>query len=198
MRYTISAEPLGPRTTAHQVLAGGAPLDWGSFAILLQRDPSLGQAMTRCLAESTFAAFFWECAPVSEATVDRAVTFVLVDSPDLAQVRANPRPFAAKLAGPLPVVTFPNLSGDTVLIAPKAQADLQVYAHLAAFVRGAPAAQVRAFWQLVGAALSQWWATQSRPVWLSTSGLGVYWLHARLDGRPKYYTHEPYRRFERG
>ena len=24
-------------------------------------------------------------------------------------------------------------------------------------------------------------------VWLSTSGLGVYWLHVRLDSRPKYY-----------
>ena len=31
-------------------------------------------------------------------------------------------------------------------------------------------------------------------VWLSTSGLGVYWLHVRLDSRPKYYTYEPYKR----
>ena len=28
---------------------------------------------------------------------------------------------------------------------------------------------------------------------LPPQGLGVYWLHVRLDDRPKYYTHVPYR-----
>jgi len=28
---------------------------------------------------------------------------------------------------------------------------------------------------------------------LSTAGMGVYWLHVRLDTRPKYYQHTPYR-----
>ena len=32
----------------------------------------------------------------------------------------------------------------------------------------------------------------SRPVWLSTSGMGVPWLHMRLDQVPKYYTYEPF------
>jgi hypothetical protein len=32
-----------------------------------------------------------------------------------------------------------------------------------------------------------------RPLWVSTSGLGVSWLHLRFDRRPKYYTHAPYR-----
>jgi hypothetical protein len=32
------------------------------------------------------------------------------------------------------------------------------------------------------------------PVWLSTSGLGIYWLHFRLDTVPKYYTYAPYKR----
>jgi hypothetical protein len=31
------------------------------------------------------------------------------------------------------------------------------------------------------------------PVWLSTSGLGVYWLHVRLDTHPKYYQYQPYK-----
>jgi hypothetical protein len=29
-------------------------------------------------------------------------------------------------------------------------------------------------------------------MWLSTSGLGVAWLHIRLDSTPKYYQHQPY------
>jgi hypothetical protein len=36
----------------------------------------------------------------------------------------------------------------------------------------------------------------ARPLWLSTSGLGVAWLHVRLDSRPKYYSYAPYRRSE--
>ena len=28
---------------------------------------------------------------------------------------------------------------------------------------------------------------RQKKVWMSTSGLGVYWLHVRLDSRPKYY-----------
>lgn len=35
------------------------------------------------------------------------------------------------------------------------------------------------------------------PVWLSISGLGVYWLRIRLDARPKYYQHLPYKNEER-
>lgn len=31
------------------------------------------------------------------------------------------------------------------------------------------------------------------PLWVSTSGLGVSWLHVRLDSRPKYYTYAPYK-----
>jgi len=33
-----------------------------------------------------------------------------------------------------------------------------------------------------------------KPVWLSTAGAGVSWLHVRLDDRPKYYGFGPYRR----
>ncbi|MFO1021395.1 MAG: hypothetical protein U0903_11970 [Planctomycetales bacterium] len=32
-----------------------------------------------------------------------------------------------------------------------------------------------------------------KPVWLSTAGAGVPWLHVHLDDQPKYYSHAPYR-----
>ena len=31
------------------------------------------------------------------------------------------------------------------------------------------------------------------PIWFSTSGSGVAWLHFRLDSRPKYYTYKPFK-----
>jgi hypothetical protein len=31
-----------------------------------------------------------------------------------------------------------------------------------------------------------------RRFWISTSGLGVPWVHVRLDSYPKYYQYRPY------
>ena len=50
----------------------------------------------------------------------------------------------------------------------------------------------QALWQAVGEAMAR--RVGSKPVWLSTAGAGVSWLHMRLDDRPKYYAHSPYRR----
>jgi hypothetical protein len=36
------------------------------------------------------------------------------------------------------------------------------------------------------------WGNRRKPVWLSTAGAGVSWLHVRLDDRPKYYGYRPY------
>ncbi len=78
-----------------------------------------------------------------------------------------------------------------MLVAPAPQGPPRAYAHLAVFARHAPASQQDALWQAVGHAVADRLATE--PLWLSTSGLGVGWLHVRLDERPKYYTYAPYR-----
>ena len=90
------------------------------------------------------------------------------------------------------VATFWNLGRDALLVAPAPIADASVYSSLAAFVRGAPEEQQHALWQRVADAARE--QLGEDPLWISTSGLGVYWLHVRLDSRPKYYTHGAYRR----
>lgn len=68
------------------------------------------------------------------------------------------------------------------------------YAHIGAFVRGAPAPAVAALWAAVGDAVANRLATNGgQPLWLSTAGMGVPWLHVRLDDAPKYYQVEAYR-----
>ena len=52
--------------------------------------------------------------------------------------------------------------------------------------RLAPDGQRVAFWAKVGAVYEAL-VKQGRPVWLSTEGSGVPWLHVRMDSRPKYY-----------
>ena len=61
----------------------------------------------------------------------------------------------------------------------------------AAFLRDGPPEQIDQFWKLVGMRMQQ--AVSNEPVWLSTAGLGVSWLHLRIDSRPKYYRYVPYK-----
>lgn len=89
------------------------------------------------------------------------------------------------------VTSFPNLSGRSQMVVPLPGNQHSAYPHLAAFTRSAPAAQQRNLWQRVGREFVERIGTE--PVWLSTAGAGVAWLHVRLDDRPKYYSYEPYR-----
>ena len=75
-------------------------------------------------------------------------------------------------------------------MAPCPPGDDRDFSHLAKFVRRATPAQQDALWQAVGEAMAT--RVGDRPVWLSTAGHGVAWLHVRLDDRPKYYRHVPY------
>lgn len=59
------------------------------------------------------------------------------------------------------------------------------------YVRQAPRARVHELLGRVGQCLLE--RVGDDPSWLSSSGLGVAWLHLRLDSRPKYYNHKPYR-----
>jgi hypothetical protein len=144
------------------------------------------------LANVPYTAFRWETPGVTEATLTQPFDFVVLDSPGLAR-RPDPAAFADYFPRAADgIATFANLGGDAVLVVPCPEAESSAYGHLAAFVRHAPERQRDAFWRAVGAALAR--RVGAKPVWLSTAGAGVAWLHARLDDRPKYYGHAPYRR----
>jgi len=145
------------------------------------------------LADAPFSAFRWETPPITTASAVRPFEFVLLDSPELA-THPDPDAFAEHFgdpAGSTDVVSFPNLNNDAILVVPCPRGPLSAYGHIAAFVREAPDAQKHALWRLVGELMQR--RLGPRPVWLSTAGAGVPWLHVRLDQKPKYYGHAPYR-----
>ena len=144
------------------------------------------------LAAVPFSAFRWETPAVTDATLTRPFEFVVLDSPELDR-RPEPEAFAEHFGGAdqSSVVVFPNLGGDAIMVVPRHEDEPSHYGHLAAFVRQAPERQRHALWQAVGEAMAR--RVGPKPVWLSTAGAGVAWVHVRLDDRPKYYGHEPYR-----
>tara|TARA_B100000035_G_C20613248_1_gene384918 strand:- start:40 stop:543 length:504 start_codon:yes stop_codon:yes gene_type:complete len=81
--------------------------------------------------------------------------------------------------------SFPNLSGDTILVVPMPK-NRKSYATLKDFTDNAPKKQQQELWKLVAKEAKK----QSKKlgkVWISTHGLGVPYLHVRISGKPKYY-----------
>jgi hypothetical protein len=158
----------------------------------LEADASFSQWYTQTIVSCDFAAFFWENPPLTTDTINNATEFVLIESAALARLRADPEPFRPHFANQpdSTVLTFPNLGGDALLVVPTPIVSIESYGHLAAFLRTAPSAQVRSVWAAAARVARE--NLTSTPRWLSTCGLGVPWLHLRLDTRPKYYQFTPY------
>lgn len=191
----VRCAPLDARAWSLRVEARGAPARWSEVTAGLARDPALGDALTDALLAAPFEAVFWEARPVDPEGRDAAFESVVLAAPGLAREAADGTSFAGPLAGARApeVRRFPNLSGDAELIVPAPGDAPGGYPHLTAFLRRAPAAQVHALWAELGRAIDRWHEARRSRVWVSTAGLGVTWLHVRLDSRPKYVKWGPYR-----
>ncbi|MEZ4316815.1 MAG: hypothetical protein R3F61_04915 [Myxococcota bacterium] len=149
-----------------------------------------GSELTTILAELDTTGGFFECAPVRAATADRPWAAVLRPTRVFDRMRADPRAFAAHLRGPGPEIrVFANLSGDCTLVCPTRSDAL----HLLGFLRTAPTALSDDLWATTAREVLAR-IDRTKPLWVSTHGTGVPWLHVRLDDTPKYYGHGPFRR----
>ena len=171
---------------------GSSPVSYADVIHQWQNDAGFRSFFIDLLVGSPFSAFRWETPPITTATANHPFEFVLLNSPDLAS-NPDPAAFAEHFIDMVPggVVEFSNLSRDAIMVVPCPDDPLSDYGHLAAFLRHSPEPQQHSLWELVGAAMHR--RLGPRPVWLSTAGGGVAWLHVRLDDRPKYYGYAPYR-----
>jgi hypothetical protein len=181
------------RTRQTRILSDGEPLLYSEVLRLWRADDGFADFFSSELARAPFEAYFWETPRIDRGAVERAFEFVLIESPTLARVEPDQRAFAEHFGGAAggAVATFPNLGHDAVLVAPCPEDGAPGYAHLASFLRSAPEPRRRALWRAVGSAIER--ELSDRPLWVSTAGLGIYWLHVRLDSFPKYYSHSPYK-----
>lgn len=188
-----SEEVAGGRGRRVAVEGEGTPVSYADVLRLWREDAAFRSWFIELLVVAPFERYRWETPPITTATASRPFEFVLLDAPELnaaPSFEAFAKHFdaAALKRG---VVLFPNLGRDALLVVPCPRGEASAYGHLAAFTRDAPAAQQHALWQLVGETLAR--RLNATPVWLSTAGAGVPWLHVRLDDRPKYYGYGPFR-----
>lgn len=175
-----------------ELLENGAPLSCARLLQLWTDVPAFADWYSHRLRDAHLPAFFWEHPPLTRAHLDKPAEFVLLNAPGLDGIRADPSAFREPLrnAPEGRIATFPNLGGDATLVVPRPVGGADRYGHLGDFLRHAPVEQVLELWRVTGRAMTE--ALGQAPVWLSTSGLGVPWVHVRLDSHPKYYQHRPY------
>lgn len=193
-RWSVASTPIDRTTVRHRLLLDQAPASFGATLSALCDDSALRDTLLAQLRSSPFSAFFWETPAIAAESLTRAFEFVLVDAPSLGRGLADGSPFRRQL-GSAPAgtsaVAFPSLGRDALLIAPTRRSATADYGHLAGFVRTAPEDQQHELLRLVArSALDRAAALRT---WISTSGLGVAWLHVRLDSVPKYYQFAPFR-----
>ena len=191
--WQASVEPVSDgRVAKYRVLQGKQPVPYAQVLRLWENDEAFRTFFTATLAGSPFKAFRWETPPITAKTAERDFEFILLDSPYL-DGNADSHAFSSHFAASADqdVLVFPNLGGDALMVVPCPQDPVSAYPHLAAFLRHGPQTQIQNLWRQVGYTMDQ--HLSAEPVWLNTAGMGVAWLHVRLDSWPKYYGYEPYK-----
>jgi len=201
MQYTkISEDSLRGQPAlqfeAYAVTSEESPVTVEQWTKTLQENNAEIIKWTQILANCPYDAFLLETPPIEnqQAAQRLSMEFVLVNSPALysfARGHVDTATFAEHFDPDVLSVSFSSVGGDARLFAPTPrEQNTSIYSDLAVFSRQAPQEQQLDLWKLVLGEYLQ----QSHPVWLSTSGLGVAWLHVRLDSIPKYYTYGPYKK----
>ena len=194
--FKTKTEILSDGVHKYIVFRDDASISYADTCDLWQRDDVFRSFFISLLAESPFSAYRWETPPITTDTANRRFEFVLLNAPYLARP-ADRQPFASYFTDGISnegTVAFENLGKDAVLVVPCPRGPESAYSHLAAFIRYAPKDQKHLLWRIVGKNVQN--IISDYPLWVSTAGGGVDWLHVRLDSRPKYYGYTPYKVFD--
>ena len=178
----------------------------GKFTELLAKDKKFRVQLARIILQSAddigqSASIYWECTPISVAEPDKVaddrVRFCVTRATVLEGASPDYYTFSKhfKLAGSgEKAVTFPNLGGDAMLVAPIPE-DHKNFACLSTWLRETRNDEESwdKLFEAVGKALiARVEEKSSKTIWVSTNGAGVSWLHFRIDSYPKYYTNRQY------
>lgn len=198
-KFTFVANSLSDKKIAyHLINSAKQDVSFERMLTLLQSNPKVRESLMSTLRTSPFEAYFMECPGINRNTIStKRFEFVLIDAPQLANRKPNHKDFDDYLKNDKKhhVAHFDNIGKDAHLVSPCPIAGKDKnYLSLASFSRTAPLEQQHHLWMTVAEQAENIIRNKGNAgTWLSTSGLGVPWLHVRLDSIPKYYHHQDYK-----
>jgi hypothetical protein len=165
---------------------------FGHALELLESSAKFRDCLSQTIARTKYPKIRWETPPVTIQSLDRSFEFVLMNSSDLGE-SPEPEVFREYFESQpieVQVLAVPNLGRTARLIVPREMVSAENYAHFKIFLCGAPKEQIHELWRCVAYTAKQ--ELSNQPLWISTAGGGVNWLHVRLEHEPKYYSYRPF------
>lgn len=144
------------------------------------------------LIRSEYEAFYWEHPAIKNEFLEKKYECILQRSKPLEHLPSNESAFKEYIHSKSQVVDFMNLGKNARLVVPTKKTDEEIYNHLGKFIRYAKNEQIIETFKRVGITIFEEMEKQ-KIIWLNTAGLGVIWLHIRMDTRPKYYKTKGYK-----
>lgn len=160
-------------------------------------------------------AIFWECVPITKYEFDKkGFEFVVLPAYELNKRIVDIQPFNEYFTNNYKqestIIAIDNIDKSSRLVIPCPNSkiieqintkelnmnDLQHMTHLNIFLKYSQENIKYDLWKKVSEEMLIRINNQSddyKKIWLSTSGLGVSWLHIRLDSYPKYYNYQEYK-----
>lgn len=139
-----------------------------------------------------FEAFYWEHPAFTIDQISKPYECTVQNSVPLQTLRANESAFKDHIYQDELIHDFENLGKDARLVVPSKKSDEEIYNHLGKFLKHGEENQVISLFNRIGSRIIP--EVEKRGcVWLNTAGLGVIWLHVRMDTRPKYYKSAEYK-----
>ncbi len=139
-----------------------------------------------------FDQFYWEHPALTEEIVHLPYECMLVKTDHFNHRTVDTTSFSAYLQRDESVAVFDNLGRNARLVVPTLKSHEENYKHFGAFLNFAPTIQISDLFNAVACSILEE-LHKGKTIWLSTAGLGVIWLHIRLDTVPKYYKTKTYK-----
>jgi len=213
-KYRMVEVPLdqpSDTTTRFKISDDGRIVTNRQLPVLLQNDDEFVNVLSATIAgydPTTLPGLFFESKPIYKQTLDEEYEFVLISTDKFLGKRQNNKTFkkywdSYDYQGTSRKYSriFPSLSKRSTMITPVPRKEdgeyLNYYSNLQDFLIHGLTYDIRAFWNTWGKGLEDWYIKiqdgDVPKVCVNTAGLGVYFLHGRLDPKPKYYKFVEYR-----
>ena len=158
-----------------------------TFFTLLASNETFRNEIIQIFVASKFNNAFWEFPAYCTSSAQNIAEFVLVETSGFG--KADSSSFKEYLANKEDnqTVMFKNLSGDTNLITiNSSNTKNQTFCHIMEFMKNSTYENKHKLLKKIGEEMLNH-TNGTNPVYLSTHGHGVPWLHIRICVKPKYY-----------
>lgn len=153
----------------------------------LTSDPKFRKEIINILKTSKFQEYLFQCDKLNP---NKYFTFTLIDYPALLKVSQNNtcdyNAFAEHFTNTCKVCAFPNIGKNAILISPNyknnknTNTNITNYKTIASYFRSASDNDLNRLLKVIGENVYE-------GCYLSTHGMGVNYLHVRIEKTPKYY-----------